>query len=401
MLRKLFFFLILLLPIANAAEIITYKNAYYNQETISGFINLEDLENKEITTSDLGLYNKDNERENIALSLIRLDLNNYVYYFNLPNNLELGEYSISIKNFISSENNKLTYKNISTNFNLKSSNYSISVDPGIIVVDNINDQNLFELQLFNNMKKTNITIKSTDFARISNYFLEIENKSSLTIQILLNKDYDYKDMVNGHVNISYVNGEYAIPIYVRTYNTNQQKIKIEPIEKQSYINITIFKNESINGPIRFKNTGNSFTGQIGFLLTGNINDVIQLELLTYPGLQTNQTLIQNLYINNNKDAAPGNYSGLLVLKYDNRSLDFPIYITIASSEIQLISNNTESKNETIIETPVPKYKNSKPLVIGLIVAALIVLSIIVLKKKNKKPREYNKFDAIISKYLKK
>jgi hypothetical protein len=409
---------ILLSSIVNSYTFSTDRTEYYKQETITGYISLEGISDKNIDLKSFSLYNPNNSKQAISLSLIKLDSSNYYYYFTLPNSIE-GNYTLKLSNFLVLQDNGYSYINLSTNFNIVNTNYSISIDPAIFFIDSINTKNLFRLTVTNHIGKNNITIIHDPFVFLSKESFNLTDNNFYDVNLLFDKNYQYKEGINGFITLKYYNSEYKIPIYIKdapkinksnlTQNNtnNPASERLESINEQNSINLSIYHNETKSGWLKFKNTGEIVIQEIDASLDGNLNQLIRIENNNFNNLEPNNEITENIYINENQNASKGDYQGSLFLNYGSQLLIFPIFIHVIgednSSEITGIEQNqTQTNQSNIIETPVIKNDNSLLLVLlGVLFIVLSVFVFLIFKKNKGKKNKDDKFDQVITKYLKK
>lgn len=402
--KYLLFVLILAIPYSNAANITTEKGNYYQEETISGHIILDKVFDKSIDTQQFGLYDSENNKINIGLSLLKLDKHNYFYYFNLNENQQEGIYNIIVKNIVIEVNGVLTKSNISNSFFVNKSNFSISIDPAILVLENIKENNFFVVELKNNLNPVIVEIGHEDFVKVNSNKINFSQNSSYQLQTLFDKNYNYKNGINGYVTLNYYDTGYRIPIFVKAEEKSILKTLVSANEKE-HINLSIYQNETTLGPLRFKNTGNIAIDSINAALRGDIAGIIKLENSESSYLGQGNEIEINVFINKNKDAKPGYYSGHVVINYDENLLEYPVYVSVLErlnktefSNQSFVGNATDLETEKEVKEDRRYIRNF--VFIGILALMVGVFVLIKIIKRKKRKTEENKFEVIISKYLK-
>ena len=424
----IFIVTILLSSIVNSYTINTDKPVYYSQETIGGYINLDGLYSKNINLESFSLFDQNNSKKAIYLSLIKLDSSNYYYYFPMPNYLE-GNYTLKLSNLLVLQSNGYNYVNLTTNFDIINANYSVSINPGIFLIDSINTNNLFRLTVTDNIGNNNITMVHDSFVVLSKDNFNLAKGNVYNINLLFDRNYQYKEGLNGFITLKYSNTEYKIPIYLKDVsiinplnpqnltqnitnisinNPSQINERLESINEQNSINLSFYYNETKNGWLKFKNTGDSIIQEIGASLDGNLDQIVRIENSNFNNLDINNEITENIYINEQQNANPGYYQGSLFLVYGSRSLIFPIFVNIlgndSSSQMIIIEENQTPINQfNVTETPFVKTNNNTTLwiLLGILLIIIILFAFFILRKNKGKKSDGDKFDQVITKYLKK
>jgi hypothetical protein len=414
---------ILLSSIVNSYTINTDKTIYYNQETIMGYISLDGVYDKNINLKSFSLYDQNNSKQTMSLSLIKLDSSNYYYYFTMPKSLE-GNYTLKLSNLLLLQNNGYSYVNITTNFSIVNTNFSIAIDPGIFLIDSINTKNLFRLVIINNFGNNNITISHDSFVVLSKENFNLTNNNIYNVNLLFDRNYQYKEGVNGFITLKYYNTEYKIPVYIKdapsisqsnlslnltqnnTNNNSLQTARLESINEQNSINLSFYYNETKSGWLKFKNTGDFMIQEIDASLDGNLDQIIRIDASNFSNLDLNNEITENVYINEQQNASVGDYQGSLFLTYESQSLTFPIFVHIIGNDssqiIPIEENQTQINQSNIPETPVTKNNNNILWILLGILSIVVIVFVLLIWRKNKgKKGNEDKFDQVITKYLKK
>ncbi|MEK6974506.1 MAG: hypothetical protein AABW41_04705 [Nanoarchaeota archaeon] len=403
MLKYVFIVLLLFAQTSLGASINIERNNYSIWETVQGNINLYGSD-KELVLSDISLLDNNSEKINIAISLIKIDKNNNFFYFDANKNFKEGNYSLIVYKVPLFENGILVEKNITAEFSVQDSNYSVSIDPGILYVEDVNEKNSYVVSLKNNMNPLPIKITSENFAKLSSYEINMQTNNSYTLQILLDKKYDYSYGFNGHVLVHYADRIYRIPIYIKNAPLVKQQTPIlKSINEKLSINLIISGNQSIEGPLYFKNSGQVAINNVIASLDGNLDEILDIGKRSFSLLAVNESIEISLSINGAKNKSSGQFNGSIILNYDSNVLKYPIFIHVKDDALNTTQeNNASSQNNT---TSVTETENKKRkfnyIILFFAIAACLLLIFFLLKKKRKKPSEENKFDEIISKHLRK
>lgn len=417
MLKKAFLFLLILvlIPLSYGLNITSNFDSYGYKETIIGNIDLNDAYNPIINFQNLIFLDQNNLKKNIGLTLTKIDNTNYIYYFDFPINSSYGNYTIYLKDIEFLDNDVLFRTNISKMIRYTPENYSLSVDPAIIYVNDISNNNFLLLIIKNNIDPVNVTITKPFFLRLNSNYILMKSNSTFILQILLDKNYDYNEGFNDYLKIYYADKTLNIPIYV--YNKNKinniesNTKKLVNINEKNFINKTLDINDTLNGPFLFKNIGDLQIQNVSLSIPSNFEDILQVQQKEFNNVNSDQEIDFNLTLNPNKLQNIGIYSGTITINYDDNILEFPFTIeltstnnlTKASLENITLINSTNYFNYTNTTNTSEKQKqefNWIWIIIIFFIILIITLSIFLFKKPKRK-KDSDNFDQIISDYMKK
>lgn len=403
MLKYIFIVLILFAQTSLGTSITLERDNYSLLETVQGNINLYGSD-KELALSDIKLVDNNSEKVNVAISLIKIDKNNNFFYFDINKNFKGGNYSLIVYKVLSFENGILTEKNITAEFSVQDSNYSVSIDPGILYVEDVTEKNSYIISLKNNKNPLLIKMTSENFAKLSSYEINMQTNDFYTLQILLDKKSDYSYGFNGQVSVHYADRVYRIPIYIKNAPLIKQQIPIlESINEKPSINLIISGNQSIEGPLYFKNSGQVAINNVIVSSDGNLDEILEIGKSSFSLLTVNESIEILLSINVAKNKSGGQFNGSVILDYDSNVLKYPVSIQVKDYAFNTTDENNASLQNDTITLPETENKKGKfnHIIFLSAIAAGFLLTFLLIKKKRKKPSEENKFDEIISKHLKK
>ncbi len=196
---SIFLIFLLLLPFTSASL------ELYGADFISGeTLQVKITEFSDLDVSDLSLINSDNI--NVGKILLNLPDGNYFAYFDLPNDLATGSYSIFVEGMKNgeytneSESFYITYHNLTKDY--------ISVKPGGFVISDGNDQ--VDLSIFNWGAKTlDLFVTSDEGINPVRTGLSIESGASRTLTINVDESIVDEKILT----LTYSNGTMYIPFF--------------------------------------------------------------------------------------------------------------------------------------------------------------------------------------------
>ncbi|MFH1376396.1 MAG: hypothetical protein ABIH25_02060 [Candidatus Woesearchaeota archaeon] len=321
----------------SAVEINLGKTEYAAGETLQAYLIIDEIE-EELSINNIKLIDGSMNRVSVTPFLNKLK-DDYYVYFNLPIDLDLDNYSIVVEDVIyTNENGLLVQGDFSADFTIVEKETVISVDPGIIMADDLDSQNTFNIYLYNHGELTLVDFSvDSEYISLSEDELPLSTSGYLDVYVSeLIGDVDTK-----YLSINYNGGSYSIPIWLGgegvavknetpINNTPEENISIEGVSiefltEQDFINITINKNKSKYISIEFQNKGNLTVEDIEFSLEGNISLISSLGYSNLDILSPGEIAKQNVRLNSDKNAL-GYYTGKLIMNYgDVKEFVFDIY----------------------------------------------------------------------------
>jgi len=218
---------------------------------------------------------------------------------------------------------------------------SISISPGIV-----NQEQLFSLTLTNNQDPINVDITAPNFTSLPTT-LFLEGAQSFIIEIPDNTQ-DF------NIEITYSNITYTIPVLLNTPNPTTSLLP-PPTNSittnfPSVINQTLNSDDKTEDILEFTNNWGFELTNITFTLTGNLNQIIDLETINFNQLQPNETLEQTITINKNKNPELQQYSGYLIITSEQNTLT-TIAFLLQFTEDQEPITQIQPEEPNIKETP--------------------------------------------------
>ena len=367
------------------------KENYFSGETLQAEIFINGVLEEEISTGDIKLF-CNNTLIGVSPSLLKLGTTHYYSFFWINKNLKSQQCEFKIKDVIYYDNGFLKQDSFSKNFSLIETNESLLfINPAGFKIDDIGSQNNLRVYLENLGRDiTNISITTEDsFLELSISDVSGISESSSYFDIYLS-EFLYNNEEKAEINLEYGTNNFIIPIWI----SSQDESNITPIEENiTYVdeskiefimdvdkfNVSLGEKEDLSGYVTIKNVGLSLTNII-FSLTGNLAEVIDLQTETLSSFNSGDSFKEYLYVNQIKDAMPGNYEGVLKIDYESKSIEFPIFIEIKTEEIVL--NGT---GDVVDPGQPPKDEKSISIWWFVLIGLLILLGIVyfLYKKKTK------------------
>lgn len=359
------------------------KDSYSAGDTLQADILFDDDIQGEILTEDIEL--NCNGKIDVAPFLLRLEDNHYYSYFDLPLNLDNQNCSVILNDIIYSENGFLQQTDFITNFILNNTNNSVYVNPGAVRITDVGDADTFIVQITNTgLNTTNYSISTIQtFFDISKKSLLL-NPGQIGEFYVYTSDVLYNNVGKAEIKLDYVDS-FSIPIFFLVEDEplieNTTESRLEFVNDFDNFNVSINKNESTYGFVKFKNYGDDINNLV-FELTGDLSKVVYLQFYVLEEIKKDETLKQYVYVNQNKTAISGNYSGNLKITYNSNFIEFPINIEI--SDVSIYVNNTVINNSVkngSVDNKEEKSSISVWLFVGLFFIVLIVVFYLLYKKK--------------------
>ncbi len=390
------------MPIVYAQDILItpLKSVYHPGETFQAEINLTFDPLDKLESYYIEFLDNSNQTAPIGSILREITKNYYFLYTDLPSELQPGKYKLKVKNVKFISNSALMEISRQKEFNIEVDNSLpiISFSPSYAILNKD-----FNLDLKNKaLIEANISISmSDDFLIPSRYEIIIPQASSRRLFINV-KEFPKED-TRADIILSYLGLEYKIPIFYFakeekiTNITKEENITTEPITNAiifltniNQLNRTLKQDIQLSGPLEFKNTHIANLYDLNFILTGNIAEVIKLNITSLDILEPNQTKTQFIWVNQDKNSTPGYYSGELILTTkENISTSLPIFINILEKEVTIEEQPTEELNlteepkEKIIQEPKKEKIKTSRIILLILVIVIILLIILYLYLKNR------------------
>ncbi len=397
---KIFFSLFLLIILSLNVNAILPLNIELNRnvfapgETVFVTITKNLVLENEINELDFRLI-RNTTRVSLSISLLKQD-ETYYLYFDIPTNIEEGKYFFQDSNILYTDENNV-FRKITQDVPLevkKTNSSIIAISPLFVRVLNPDKNPEYTIRLKNNgnLDGTVFITKDSDFIVTDKNLVNVPKLSTQKFNFILKNDLITKNVAL--INLKYDDKSYDVIIFINKEITSTpivaSKDSIQFIEENKMINLSLY-NETREGPLKFKNFFDQTINNISFELTGNLNQIITLKITKLDSLESNEIVEQYLWINKNKNANSGIYSGNLILKSQDTYIEFPIYVKIneITPEQNITSNKTEIF-EPIIKTnftqPPKKKEGVKlPWTLIILMIVVIIVGILIFYFKKKKP----------------
>ena len=275
---------------------------------------------------------------------------------------------------------------------------SISVSPGII------NTRETKLEIKNNYNKLNLTIEAPSYLNLPKD-VTLDNFVSFNIKIPINISKD-------NIKINYNEKSYLIPIILETIeeskNVEAEPLLAPPKEVIIFLNssygigfpkeIKIDKFSSPNNPFYLLNKWDFTIRNISFVITGNLKEIIRLNITNVNEIKPNETLQQYIWINERKNPSLDSYNGEILILHNQGVINaLPLSIGFKeknkSPELNQTVENETSKEKISNKTVTPEKEENKKSYLPLIIIAIIIVIIILIlaflatRKKEKEPFE--------------
>ena len=401
---KLVIFLLVLVFAVNCVKaddilnIIKYRDVYSSGETVQLDVNINGELSDELKYSNLKLLSETNSKIDVAYTIEKIDNYNYYIFFNLPQVISNGNYRFLIQNLDVYDGDNIVRISKGTNFSIKDSNYSISIYPGIIKLEN--PSSLFNVK--NNLNpQINLIISATGVVLETSNLL-LGKKASKDIQFRADDDNSTK-----YIKIEYGDKFYKIPVLVLYSNSNDivapglnisnltvTKESAIFIESSKIINKNMFTNETISAPLRFLNNGDVDIRNLNIKVSDDLSKVLRLNQSTLYFFK--KGTIGSVIVSVNRDlrTKAGEYKGTIKLSTDVDYDTIFVYLNFTDppKKSKLKINNASNQNltnKTVIIVPEEKNNKNKVTIVSLVVFIISIIIFITLRKKDK-PKEAKK-----------
>lgn len=369
----------LLLPSVFAQEITSniYQEVYQPGETFQFEFSAKNLAS-EPSTANIKLFDSSNNEIKVAPFLLKID-QNYFVYFDLPENLADGSYKVVLNKLKVDVDNVLKEVNHEINFNLNKKTSIISISPAVFV---LNKESELQVQLNNKGPLVAVELTTSNF--IKHPYTQSEQLTGFSSRKFY-FDVNLKEIVyntKGYIHINYSNESYTIPIFVIT-GSSEPIQAFEFITELTSLSRTMNKVEELSGGLGIRNRLNEDLKDVHFELTGNLNEIIKLDITYVQSFKSQSIINEKFEINKDKNPQLESYAGNFIVRSGQHSASFPIYIKFRpDSDIpkEEVKPTEKPKEKELFALPQPIAVSSKPesksglyltILILLIVAAMI------------------------------
>jgi len=368
------------------------KDSFFSGETVQANIYIEDLE----YGLDSNMLTFSNNVSNFPInpSLIQLTQDHYYLYFDLDEDLISGNYSLVFNDVIYRINNVLAQDNFAFDMIIQETNDSIlSINPGIIKVDDVQVNNNFNIYLLNRGDEDILVslTSSSSFIDLSLNEVSLGAGQSNLINVYLS-EYLIDNIETESIEISYDDKGYTIPMWFNI-DIQQDPVFVEGdlyfAEDVEFFNKSIYFNESIiGGYVKVKNSFNVPLYDLIFDLDDSLKEVVDLEFNSLEEIGGNEIVKLYLNINEDKDVEPGTYEGYIYLENGELEDSFFMIINVLSFvDDEIIEDIISDEIEDI------EPEEQKKLILGVWFWALVFLVFVGLMLyliyNKKKPKKTN------------
>ena len=390
----------LLLPSVFAQEINSnlYQEVYQPGETLQLEFAVKDLA-AEPTTANIKLLNSLNNEVKVAPFLLKIE-QNYFIYFDLPDNLEDGSYKVVINKLKIYSEKVLKEVNHEINFNISKKTSIVSINPAILILNK--DSKELQVQLNNKGPLVAVELSTSDF--INHPYTKSEQLTGLGQR----KFYFYADLKNidyntkGYINVSYSNESYTIPVFVIT-SSSEPIHAFEFITELTSLSKTLNKKEELSGSLGIRNRLNEDLKEVYFELTGNLNEIIKLNITYLPLLEAQSIINERFEINKDKNTSGESYIGNFIVKSGQYSSYFPIYIQFLEEQEppkEVKTTKEQSKEHELFTLPPPTPVSTEPesklgLYLTILVLLIVAAIIYKLSRKEKQKKSFKEYLSTI------
>jgi hypothetical protein len=402
---------------AEPLEIQIFKDSYAAGETLQARIIVNDIEN-EIKISDIKLM-RGNSYVSITPFLLRLG-KDYFVYFHLPVNLEGGNYSLVVEDVVYYRNDLLVQGDFSKGFSVVDKDFVIRVDPGILIANNLENINNFDVRLVNFGDSVLVNFSVSDnLISLSDDAIYLSDEYALGVYVseLL------KGSAEGYLKMEYGGDNYLIPIWFGAGSENVSSENISYIDNESNQSVNVSdgfndteQNISVSEGVYFLSyekelvgvileNGGQYLGldirnfyndslDVSFYLEGNISEIAELEENSFE-LGRDEIGRVGLLLNKEEMADIGGYNGYLVLDSGINSDRFYLEIYVIEVGKEIVVNESsgdiyvDKKNLSEYMEGKEEKKGSKIwywIFFGFLFALLLVIIYILYLRHQKKSR---------------
>lgn len=385
----------LLLPSALAQEITSnlYQEVYQPGETLQLEFAVKDLA-VEPSTSNVKLFDSSNNEIKVAPFLLKADPN-YFVYFDLPENLPDGSYKVVLNKLKVDSANFLKEVNHEINFNLIKKTSIVSVNPAVFI---INKDSELQIQLNNKGPLVAVEVTSSDF--IKHPYTKSEQLTGFSSRKFY-FDADLEGIIyntKGYININYSNESYTIPVFVIT-GSSEPIQAFEFITELNSLSRTLNKKEELSGGLGIRNRLNEDLKDVYFELTGNLNEIIKLNINHVQSFKSQSIINEQFEINEDKNPQLDSYIGNFIVKSGQYSASFPIYIKFRTDseiikEIEPITEKQEEQDLFALPPPIPvsiKQESKSGLYLTILVLLIVAAIIYKLSRKEKQKKSFKEY----------
>ncbi len=309
------------------------RSEYSSGETFQAEIEYSEELLEDITYRNFELINPTGEIVDISPFVFELDDGHYYIYFNLDRDLIVGNYSLFVDDLSYLKNNLIVQTNQTSEFSIVPSNQTLSISPGVIILDSFSTSEVFNFFVVNSgSEDLDIFLESSDSNSIdftSNSLYINSGNSGIFDVYVDNLIFDRTD--NQFLEIFYGDKFYSVLVWageLQTSNVSSESNLVSFVSAVNNFNISISSNESKEGFLEVGNFYDYSVAEINLGLTGNLEEVLNLEIVSLDSISAGETSKIYININENLNSLPGHYYGNITLNSGSDFDYFPVYIEI-------------------------------------------------------------------------
>ncbi len=408
------------LPIA--LSLLNPSNEFSSGNTVQFFINLNQDPVRPLSPADIYLNNA--KIIKVSSIIVNLSKNSYFVYFDIPK-LDDGKYNINVRLSYNIDNVLQELVSVLP-INIVNNDKRMYLKPGIIKI-NIDETSYYQVALHNsgfNQTEANLSVSSINL-RLSRNSIPLPQSFNKYFYVYFNKT-NIKQLnqplIIDYVFISYLDKKFMIPVYItnkvpevtpiegekskapiKNISAEEKIVGLDFLTNTKKLDEIIAVNEIREGSLSIKNFLDRPLNNVRFELTGNLKNIVRLNVTSLPSLKPNETFKQYIWINEHKNATEGGYNGeLRLLTQEGYNTTFLMKFNVFSKKEEK-EEKVERKSDELIQKDVPleeKYGfGSKPqeavntegkinskLIITLIFLFFVLLFILFYRFKSKKPK---------------
>ncbi|MFA4887662.1 MAG: hypothetical protein WC595_05600 [Candidatus Nanoarchaeia archaeon] len=411
--KKLFLLLIALLltstALAQELQLTLPRTTYSQGETIQLAISTNETLVSPLSVQGIKVTDERDAKIVVGVGFVKINPQNYYIYFEIPNQLKNGTYTIHVLNALYKKadgTNARTSNRI--NFNIQQHDPALSIRPAILTrtIQPL-EQPGFQITLTNKGTSPIDAQFSTDsdFIRLQQSTLRLIPDQAAQLTVNTNVVNKKEPTFSGNVLIKYNGNEYSVPVLLKRFEapeTEQPVIKkageeqaLVPVIEENVtgslqfligfttVNQTLKQEQTLEGNFPLKNQGESTLHDLTFKVSPALAPYVNLSILSLSTLDPGQVVTIELTLNPEKNLKKDVKGDLLIATKEGAAVALPIEL---HSEIVKEEAVEEFEQEDIIDVPKEESSSRKWIVFGIIGLLFVIALVFLLKKKKEEPR---------------
>lgn len=381
---------LLLASFVSAEEITVEQEEYWLGETVQAEIVMEGFDFTKLSLLD-------NQSGKVAVGFLTLELDDRQFiYFNIPVTLKAGEYTLTAKDK-RVVNDEIQDFEMSAKI-LVTEKLGVSINPAMVFIDPLKDE--FKIELKNNAAETiNVNVTAPDGLKPARKSLQLEPGDVKNAFISYTELTTEQQVMLNYLNRSYtvrvIPPEEAAELPGKAEEPAEEPIGKEPAEAGELkfdgpetVEKEATKTTSFSDAITAKSTAGKELHNIRFKLTGNLGEVAELKTQELDKLEAMGEISQYIWVNKDRKASPGVYSGNLEVTADGGYSD-TIHMKIILKEPEAATEAEEPSktlfdqqkisvliNETAVKKEEPSAGKNVAIALGMLAVVLIIAIVI-------------------------